>query len=179
MPTLITAERVKPLSAPHAAYQLELLDLTRSIYLNGSSLSKYDLVRNKCGEWTQSFVERFPSLMICKGFFNGQEHLWCVERAGLDVTSEGVLSAKHWDSLEIVDPTAPQFGASWGSSAAVGEYCLIEEDKYPFIIGRCMDCGSYIYHRPGEDDLPKDGGRLYLCPPGTRPDVECSYSLSI
>lgn len=78
--------------------------------------------RGLCDVMTQNMADEFPELRRVKGHVDdiGGEHphFWCVTGTG-----------------EIVDPTASQFAAPHNYREHVG----------PEPIGKCINCGEYIY----------------------------------
>lgn len=82
--------------------------------------------RTKCAEWTLAMVAAFPELKRVRGHIelsNGKPaHWWCE-------TPDG----------EIVDPTVAQFDGS-----IVLQY-LPHEDGAPEPVGKCLNCGEYVY----------------------------------
>jgi hypothetical protein len=91
-------------------------------------LTRADLVRAECNQFTREFVMKFPHLTRVPGFYgrvigdyHGTEHWWCVEPDGT-----------------IVDPTAAQFQPGH-------TYTPLDENKHTIKIGRCMNCGDDIF----------------------------------
>lgn len=107
----------------YAAYIQELIQEARSHISNASELSDADIVRGSCVYFSKKLNEKFPELKCVPGFCNGEEHLWNVDPDG-----------------NIVDATGIQFGP-------ILNYEPYEENnpKHLVIIGRCMECGEYIY----------------------------------
>src|ERR1035437_1692819 len=82
---------VKP---EYEGFKTQLVEQVRASYHESQrdDTTPRDLVRARCDEFTQGFVEKFPHLKRVAGFVGGNEHWWCVD---LDGT--------------VVDPTAEQF----------------------------------------------------------------------
>lgn len=82
----------------------------------------------KCVEVSQSMAEAFPELTRVRGWYDcpiwgEREHWWCVDLPG-----------------DVVDPTAAQF-----PSKGIGEYRQFEEGVDREAVGKCPNCGGYIY----------------------------------
>lgn len=95
------------------------------------------LLKGLCGLWSKKFQEKYPELKIQRGFYSGREHWWCVEPDGT-----------------IVDPTFLQFGQIPDSK----KYKVLNPDTDEIQLGRCLNCGEYIYglEKEGPQDLCKD-----------------------
>lgn len=101
--------------------------------------SEYNVLTGLCGSISRKMIENFPELRLARGYFIDDygakhSHWWCV-------SSDGI----------IIDPTVDQFKSNFEISAA--RYEEYDELKHgPLPIGRCYDCGSYIYAEDqGED----------------------------
>src|ERR1035437_1476152 len=107
----------------YADFLTQLIEHERGCYHESQrdSLTPRDLVRARCGEFTQEFVEKFPHLKRVAGFVGGIEHWWCVDIDGA-----------------IVDPTAEQFHGE-------PEYVPYIAAEHEVRLGRCMNCGDEIY----------------------------------
>lgn len=117
----------------------ELCETKRMQYTEScrDDLTRADLVRAACNDFTKKFVTKFPHLKRVGGFYcqsqnakrerPGTEHRWCVDVDGT-----------------VVDPTEEQFSIK-------GVHVPLDEMFHIIQIGRCMNCGEYIY------GLKKDG----------------------
>lgn len=127
----------------HRAFLEKLIEDRRTLHhpSDRAHLTEADLVRAQCKQFSAEFCAQFPELRMQAGFFGADptgpdvmpdfsyvEHWWCV-------TPDG----------EIVDPTRAQFGDS------TGQYWPYDENVHKIQIGRCINCGDYIY------GLKKDG----------------------
>lgn len=117
----------------YSAYLEELIEKELQHYhpTDRPNVTRPMVLRAKCQSFTVKFVEKFPHLQRVAGFYGNPdvdvenmqatEHFWCVDTDG-----------------SIVDPTAEQFRPG-------GSYTVFDPDVHRIQIGRCMECGDYIY----------------------------------
>lgn len=77
-------------------------------------------LRGSCATATERMVSAFPELRRVRGHRDGAPHWWCVAPDGA-----------------IVDPTVKQF-----ADTSTGHY---EEYTGPDPVGKCMNCGDYVW----------------------------------
>lgn len=88
--------------------------------------------RGKCRQVSEAMQKAFPELQLVAGFYEcpvwgDQEHWWLM-------TPEN----------EVVDPTVLQF-----PSGGFGVYRVLDPDERP--VGKCMNCGGYVYRGSPSD----------------------------
>jgi len=88
------------------------------------------VVRGTCDEATAEMVQQFPELIRVRGHYGHVEHWWCKTATG-----------------EIIDPTFAQFRVLAGQS----DWTYVEhrEGIDPEPIGKCMNCGGYVWRNVG------------------------------
>lgn len=96
------------------------------------------LLKGQCRSWSIKLAEEFPELTTVRGFYDDCEHVWCVTGTG-----------------EIVDATVGQFRVGVGDPA---KYRVFNPEVDEILLGRCMDCGEYIYGLESQ-------GQQSICPP--------------
>jgi hypothetical protein len=97
-------------------------------------VAKQRVLRGACARGTSEMIKAFPELKRAAGWVYGPkmpptEHFWCVTRDGA-----------------IVDPTALQF------TGPLNYREFQPGDKV--CVGRCMNCGDYIYEPVDRLDDP-------------------------
>lgn len=100
---------------------------------------KNKVLRGFCHSISQEMVAEFPELRLAKGYFEDdygakRSHWWCIAPDGT-----------------IVDPTIDQFESNFKITAS--RYEEYDELKHgPLPIGKCYNCGSYIYADEQDDN---------------------------
>lgn len=123
-------------------FKARLIKIQRSQISNRHELTDVDIVRKRCAYFCKCFIKWFPHLHLVAGHFNEfTEHWWLVDTDGT-----------------IVDPTAEQFGN------AIGEYEPITSGKYAFAVGKCPNCGEYMYSNEPDayDGIHKECANDYM-----------------
>lgn len=120
------------LPEPYETTRQELLERDRAAFkFWDPPATERDICRNKCTWWGKTFMDRYPELILVKGFFGEcTEHVWFN-------TPEGV----------IIDPTRAQFS---GPDA----YRVFNPEVDLIYVGKCPNCGEKNYGL--EKDGPKD-----------------------
>lgn len=109
----------------YKAYLDELIEEERSHYAPWmrDTISRADLVRHKCQQFCEKFVQKFPHLSRQPGFVGSSEHWWLIDSDGT-----------------IVDPTGEQFG-----NVPKTRYIRYNPHRHKVHLFNCRDCGTEVF----------------------------------
>lgn len=147
----------------YAAFLDVLIEEQRQYYhaSDRASVTRSQVVRAKCQSFTKRFVERFPHLTRIAGFYGAPEDVW------LNDPDEQCYRTEHFWCVDvngtIVDPTVEQFIRKDMA------YTVLDPLKHKIQIGRCIECGEYIYGLRSE-------GNKCICSPECQKSAEIYYN---
>lgn len=135
----------------YEAFRAELVAKARAQYhpVQRDTLPEYYIVKARCMEFSNAFVEKFPELRTERGWINSQER-----------EAKGWSAGEHWWCVDpegnIVDPSLNQF-AFWREPEKL-VYKVFNPETDVIYIGRCHNCGDPIYGLEAQ-------GPAYMCFP--------------